>query len=541
MKIALISNFGHMECLGFLLEAMKAFDITIYMSDRTDQYGWTEYFAKFYEFRVIKNLDIDTKQYDKIFKITSCDACLEKEKDVISILHLESLSNINNNSRRFISLTPYIEGSSVYYMFPIFKPLHIKELKYTEKMVVFIGFCKNENIDADTDNFIETNLDYTFVFVTTGEPYFNYSNLFKHKNVIHMPNLKTDEMIRVLSQSKYVLSRKYINYDRFSGQLALAMSFEKPLIIDSKTADAYKFPGIRFQTELSEIGNLDEITEPQYDELVDKIQVFNEEHLEKNVKTIHKLLLRNTILLVEPRIVCEIPEIIREYYEHLSNWNFVFYCGKGTKEYWETVLENYVELRELETNNFTPSEYSFFMKQRSTWETLQGEYVLTIQADTRIANIEPYTIDYFMKMDKSYIGGNMNFRWNELARENLEYTHYNFNGGLSLRKREDMIRIIETFPPILFNDDTVFSCLFETDPEDVYFAIGCQKLGLTMGNDEESSHFALHKIYKDAYFGIHNPGPIVIEEFGKRGIIIDDKCNIIRETLEVSCTYNMKI
>jgi hypothetical protein len=269
---------------------------------------------------------------------------------------------------------------------------------------------------------------------------------------------------------------------------------------------------------------LDEITDDQYDKNVAQIRSFNEEHLAKNTKTIHRLLSKNTVLLVEPRILPEMPQIICEYYAHLSDWNFVFYCGKGTKEHWEKVLDEYVELRELETNNFTPSEYSFFMKQLSTWDSIEGEYVLTIQSDTRIANIEPYTIDYFMKMDKSYMGGNMNFRWNELARENIEYTHYNFNGGLSLRKREDMIRVINAFPPILFDDHTIFSPAFETDPEDVYFTIGCQRLGLSAGSDEESSHFAIHKIYKSAYFGIHNPGPTVIEEFGKRGVFIDERC-----------------
>lgn len=521
MKIALVSKFGHMECLGFLLEVMKSFEVTIYMSERTDQYEWTDYFSKLYSFCLIKHLDIDVSQYDKVFKITSNDECLEKDKNAISILHLQSLSNLNNNSRRFVSLTPYIDGSNIYYMFPIFRPF---PKIYTEKMVAFIGFYTNENIDADTDQFIDANPDYRFVFITTGEPYFNYSNLYKHRNVIHLPNLKTEEMIRIINESKYVLSRKYINYDRFSGQLGLAMSFEKPLIIDSKTAAAYKLPGIQFQTNYSEIGALDEIKDDQYDKIVDQIRSFNEDHLEKNTKTIHKLLSKNTVLLVEPRILPEIPQIIGEYYAHLSDWNFVFYCGKGTKEIWEKVLDKYVELRELDTTNFTPSEYSYFLKQKSTWDSIEGEYVLTIQSDTRVANVEPYTIDYFMKLDKSYIGGNMNFRWNELARENLEYVHYNFNGGLSLRKREDMIRIIESFPPILFDDRTAFSQTFETDPEDVYFTIGCQKLGLPMGNDEESSCFAIHKIYKDAYFGIHNPSPTVIDEFAKRNVFMDERC-----------------
>jgi hypothetical protein len=96
----------------------------------------------------------------------------------------------------------------------------------------------------------------------------------------------------------------------------------------------------------------------------------------------------------------------------------------------------------------------------------------------------------------------------ETKREGIKFSFNNFNGGLSLRKRRDMIRIIDTFPPqktcyILEKDNPKKA--FETDAEDVYFTIGCHRLGLPLGDDEASSHFALHNLYKDAYFGIHNP------------------------------------
>jgi hypothetical protein len=53
-------------------------------------------------------------------------------------------------------------------------------------------------------------------------------------------------MVDLINKSKYILSKKFINYDRFSGQLSLAMSFEKPLIIDLKTKNNYNLPGIPF-------------------------------------------------------------------------------------------------------------------------------------------------------------------------------------------------------------------------------------------------------------------------------------------------------
>jgi hypothetical protein len=68
-----------------------------------------------------------------------------------------------------------------------------------------------------------------------------------------------------------------------------------------------------------------------------------------------------------------------------------------------------------------------------------------------------------------------------------------------------MIKVIESFPPILFDDKTIYSSNIETDPEDVYFTLGCYKLGMPVGDDEESSHFAVHKILKNGFFGFHQP------------------------------------
>ena len=145
------------------------------------------------------------------------------------------------------------------------------------------------------------------------------------------------------------------------------------------------------------------------------------------------------------------------------------------------------------------------MKQAALWQSLYGEFILTIQADTWIVNMEPYTIDYFMKLNKSYIGGNMNHVWRELKRENLVFNFRNFNGGLSLRKRLDMINIINTFPPTLTTDNDKKNVNLNVYAEDVYFTIGCYKLGLSIGDDESSSHFAMHTIEKKKYFGVHNP------------------------------------
>jgi hypothetical protein len=123
------------------------------------------------------------------------------------------------------------------------------------------------------------------------------------------------------------------------------------------------------------------------------------------------------------------------------------------------------------------------------------------QADCYIFNSSPYTIDYFIDKNLSYIGGNMSYEWNELRYHNLNVDVRNFNGGLSLRKTEDIINIIRSFPPKL---SAVKLGQFETYGEDVYFTIGAYKLNLKVGDTKDDQKFACHSIITDRCFGIHN-------------------------------------
>jgi len=213
--------------------------------------------------------------------------------------------------------------------------------------------------------------------------------------------------------------------------------------------------------------------------------------------------MKNTILLVEPRPNTFCINLLNQYIKILGTdkWNYIFYFGKGTLNLWNSIDKSIVELRELPVSNFAnPNEYNDFMKQKILWESLPGEFILSIQLDTWVFENTGYTIDYFLELNKSFIGGNMSSEWFELQRERLHFHYLNFNGGLSLRKRNDMIRVCDSFPP---KPTTYPSNCLETDAEDVYFTVGCYRLGLPIGDDEESSHFSIHRIYKTPFFGIH--------------------------------------
>ena len=232
----------------------------------------------------------------------------------------------------------------------------------------------------------------------------------------------------------------------------------------------------------------------------------------------------NTVLLVEPRRILYIYDLLQQYQNVLGKMNYVFFCGKNSLYHWKKelhLLKYKVDLYPLPVDDMKNSdEYNDFMKRKDLWMYLKGKYVLTIQVDTWINNDKnnKKNLDYFMNLNKSYIGGNFCHEWNELLRENIHPIYKNFNGGLSLRNRLDMIRIIETYPP---EPTLKKSQKIETDAEDVYFTLGCIKLGLKVGNDEETVSFAIHDTdYKkgllDHFFGIHKPSLRILPYLNKK-------------------------
>lgn len=283
MRIAILGSFDfHLECIGFLLEIYDNNIVDIYLGEKTDKYNWIEYYLTIFKFNVVYDSfhkDI-INNYDKIFKLSSNDYCLD-DKKIISLLHLNQEPQRKCKSDKFISLSPYIQDNNINYVFPIYRP-KVNNKTILSKNIIMIGHYTNNNFDNDTLNFITENINYNFIFIIYGSR--SYSNLSNLKNVKILSNVKTNNMINLINDSKFILSKKKINYDRFSGQLSLAMSHEIPLIIDVKTQKDYNLSGITFNNNYSEIGNLDDITDEKYNFLKSEIKTLKDNLLDKNKK-----------------------------------------------------------------------------------------------------------------------------------------------------------------------------------------------------------------------------------------------------------------
>ena len=277
MKIALLSTFNiHMCCVGFLIHIFKDDEINVYFPDDRERY--LEYYKSLYPTTKISLLNIkdyNKDDYNQSIKITANDPGISEE-GIISTAHLQEQVK---PEFKYITLTPWIKGENVKYIFPLYNGLNT--VSYT-KIIVHIGFFVPRYSDEDTVKFIRES-DYNFVFVG-GDSYNGLNNL---PNVRIINKLNTFDLVKLIKQSMFIMLRKepYQLTDRYSGAIGHAVSHKKPVIVQEYTADSYVLKGIVFKKEYCEVlDTLKNINKESYDLLVkeaeevyDKIQENNKD------------------------------------------------------------------------------------------------------------------------------------------------------------------------------------------------------------------------------------------------------------------------
>jgi hypothetical protein len=280
MKIAIISMFGHYECLFFLCEILQEHNITLYITHNTkgEEYALCKMYSNIEMVKISEKLTEEiVPMYDEIIKLSSNDDVLH-HPSIISLLHV---SNLKDGSNRYISLSPFVDGENVSYMLPVYNPTNVKTCY--NKTITFVGYFMNRWVDEDLQYFIE-NSQHTFNFVVWGDG--NYDNLTRFSNVVVYYHVQYDHLTEIINNSSYILLRNssYINYDRFTGMITLALSFKKPLIVDKRTRDAYNIQGIVYEKRFSEVIDTlnNDVSPIVYEKLVDSICKFNKDVINKN-------------------------------------------------------------------------------------------------------------------------------------------------------------------------------------------------------------------------------------------------------------------
>lgn len=211
---------------------------------------------------------------------------------------------------------------------------------------------------------------------------------------------------------------------------------------------------------------------------------------------------KNEAVLIEYRCFPHLEFIIKTAILKLGKkWSHTIICGNNNYDFMKLLcskISDKIKIINTKFDNLSPSQYSLFLSETKFWDYLTGEKILIYQEDSLIFK---NNIDDFLHWD--YIGA----PWPENTDNNKKNVG---NGGLSLRTREKMLKIINkvNINNTKLNKSTIdymknSNC--STIPEDVYFSKNMEELNIgNLADNKSAFHFSTESIYNENSFGGHN-------------------------------------
>ena len=188
-----------------------------------------------------------------------------------------------------------------------------------------------------------------------------------------------------------------------------------------------------------------------------------------------------TAVIVEPRKHPALSFVLHNFAANLSkDWKILVFHGKDNKEFVHDIIQGmedpsrFLTPIQLDVTNLSFEQYNAVLMSQAFYRCIPTETLLIFQTDTMI--LEPSQLQEFLSYD--YVGA----PWT--------MGHVG-NGGLSLRKKTNMITVITTVNPFHVN-------------EDVYFSM--QKIvPLKKPTFQDAQRFSVETVFHPSPFGIHAP------------------------------------
>lgn len=207
-------------------------------------------------------------------------------------------------------------------------------------------------------------------------------------------------------------------------------------------------------------------------------------------------------VLIEYRCLPHIEFLIRNTIIKLgNNWRHTIVCGQLNYNFMVDMcykISPKINIIKTNYNNLLPSEYNLFLSSLNFWNLLKGKKILLYQEDSIIFK---KNINDFLFWD--YIGA----AWPLNQNDNKSGVG---NGGISLRTREIMIKIINSIhiKNTVFNSSTleyIKNSNLKCPPEDVYFTKNMEDLNIGLLADRKSaSFFSTESVFNPDSFAGHN-------------------------------------
>lgn len=211
--------------------------------------------------------------------------------------------------------------------------------------------------------------------------------------------------------------------------------------------------------------------------------------LRRSVKLINRSKADKVAVIIEPRKLDVLYDLLKwmAYLLAPAGWTFIVYTG--TTNYIEVKsfvrrhhLQDIIEIRQLNKDNLTFSDYNTLLVSSSFWESMPFENILIFQTDSVLLSnkLEPL-------LQYDYVGA----PWPKEIRWLPKPVDTTGNGGLSLRRKSAMIRAIQSMPYNNLN-------------EDIFFSIFCSKY-LNVCPPSEAVKFSVETMFYKSPLGYHKP------------------------------------
>jgi hypothetical protein len=185
-----------------------------------------------------------------------------------------------------------------------------------------------------------------------------------------------------------------------------------------------------------------------------------------------------------------------------NDWSYTIVCGDEAYSYYLDMAKKiHQNIKVVNTGHkkMNQNTYNNLLLEKKFWNLLTGEKILIYQTDSFIFKDN---IDDFFEWD--YIGAP--FRMTCLEGNNVG------NGGLSLRSKSKMLKVLDTIPIVNVDNiqlnanvkQYIKQFKLENIPEDIYFSSYLQKLNIGKVADFESAkQFSSDTIWNENSFGMH--------------------------------------
>ena len=216
-----------------------------------------------------------------------------------------------------------------------------------------------------------------------------------------------------------------------------------------------------------------------------------------------------TAVIIEPRQHKALSFVLNNFLENLNDdWNIIIFHGKNNYNFLVNIVETQINYKykprikfiNLGIENLTIKDYNNILKSPIFYGFIPTETFMIFQTDSMIIPKYKHYIDLFLNYD--YVGA----PWDD---------GFVGNGGLSIRKKSKMLKIIYSHN---FKKKTSFIYKKNDDdtlPEDVFFSLN-KYIQLVKPTFEQAKLFSMEQIFSEkGSFGVHKPWNRINDELLK--------------------------